>query len=143
MHKTLLHVSYSVFRRVFRTTVQETERLVIVVQETLDKLKSSPGVLAVILTDLDGAILYTASDMDIAPPLVRGMILSFAGYMQQMVTQLDMGKLTELDVETTTGRIMMVQAKGNVLSILTTRQSNLGTFKIALGRALKDLSESS
>jgi len=128
---------------VFRTTVQETERLVIVVQETLDKLKSSPGVLAVILTDLDGAILYTASDMDIAPPLVRGMILSFAGYMQQMVTQLDMGKLTELDVETTTGRIMMVQAKGNVLSILTTRQSNLGTFKIALGRALKDLSESS
>ena len=113
------------------------------VQETLDKLKSSPGVLAVILTDLDGAILYTASDMDIAPPLVRGMILSFAGYMQQMVTQLDMGKLTELDVETTTGRIMMVQAKGNVLSILTTRQSNLGTFKIALGRALKDLSESS
>ena len=40
--------------------------MVIVVQETLDRLKSSSGVLAVILTDLDGAILYTASDMDIA-----------------------------------------------------------------------------
>lgn len=113
----------------------------IVVQETLDRLKSSPGVLAVILTDLDGAILYTASDMDIVPPLVRGMILSFAGYMQQIVTQLDMGKLTELDVETTTGRIMMVRTKGNVLSILTTRQSNLGIIRIAMGRALKDLSE--
>jgi hypothetical protein len=48
--------------------------VVIVVQETLDRLKSSSGVLAVILADLDGAILYTASDMDIAPPLVRGMI---------------------------------------------------------------------
>jgi predicted regulator of Ras-like GTPase activity (Roadblock/LC7/MglB family) len=126
---------------VFQTTFRETERLVIVVQETLDRLKSSPGVLAVILTDLDGAILYTASDMDITPPLVRGMILSFAGYMQQIVTQLDMGKLTELDVETTTGRIMMVRTKGNILSILTTRQSNLGTVRIALGRALKDLSE--
>jgi hypothetical protein len=57
---------------------------VIVVQEALDKLKSSPGVLAIILTDLDGAILYAASDMDIAPPLVHGMILSFAGYMQQI-----------------------------------------------------------
>jgi len=126
---------------VFQTTFRETERLVIVVQEALDKLKSSPGVLAVILTDLDGAILYTASDMDIAPPLVRGMILSFAGYMQQIVTQLDMGKLTELDVETTTGRIMMVRTKGIVLSILTTRQSNLGTIRIAMGHALKDLSE--
>jgi predicted regulator of Ras-like GTPase activity (Roadblock/LC7/MglB family) len=126
---------------VFQTTFRETERLVIVVQEALDKLKSSPGVLAIILTDLDGAILYTASDMDIAPPLVRGMILSFAGYMQQVVAQLDMGKLTELDVETTTGRIMVVRTKANVLSILTTRQSNLGTTKIAMGRALKDLSE--
>jgi predicted regulator of Ras-like GTPase activity (Roadblock/LC7/MglB family) len=124
---------------VFQTTFQETERLVIVVQETLDRLKSSPGVLAVILTDLDGDILYTASDVDITPPLVRGMILSFAGYMQQIVTQLDMGKLTELDVETTTGRIMMVRTKGNVLSILTTRQSNLGTVRIAMARALKDL----
>jgi predicted regulator of Ras-like GTPase activity (Roadblock/LC7/MglB family) len=126
---------------VFQTTFRETERLVIVVQETLDRLKSSPGVLAVILTDLDGDILYTASDIDITPPLVRGMILSFAGYMQQIVTQLDMGKLTELDVETTTGRIMMVRTKGNVLSILTTRQSNLGTVRIAMARALKDLSE--
>ena len=113
----------------------------IVVQETLDKLKSSPGVLAVILTDLDGDILYTASDMDITPPLVRGMILSFAGYMQQIVTQLDMGKLTELDVETTTGRIMVARTKGNVLSVLTTRQSNLGIIRIAMGRALKDLLE--
>jgi predicted regulator of Ras-like GTPase activity (Roadblock/LC7/MglB family) len=115
--------------------------MVIAVQETLDRLKSSSGVLAVILTDLDGAILYTASDMDITPPLVRGMILSFAGYMQQIITRLDMGKLTELDVETTTGRIMMVQTKGNVLSILTTRQSNFGTIRTAMGRALKDLSE--
>lgn len=111
------------------------------VQETLDKLKSSPGVLAVILTDLDGAILYTASDMDVAPPVVRGMILSFSGYMQQIVTQLDMGKLIELDVETTTGRILMVQTNGNVLSILTTRQSNLGIIRAAISRTLKDLSE--
>ena len=125
----------------FRTTFRETERLVIVVQETLDKLKSSSGVLAVILTDLDGAILYTASDMDIAPPLVRGMILSFAGYMQQIVTQLDMGKLTELNVETTTGRIMMVRTNSKVLSILATRQSNLGIIRVAIGRALKALSE--
>jgi predicted regulator of Ras-like GTPase activity (Roadblock/LC7/MglB family) len=115
---------------------------VIAVVETLDKLKSSSGVLAVILTDLDGAILYTASDMDIAPPLVRGMILSFTGYMQQIVTQLDMGKLTEVDVETTTGRIMVVRTRDGVLSILTTRQSNLGNVRIAMGRALKDLSES-
>ncbi len=43
-------------------------------QETLNRLKSSSGVLADILTDLDGAILYTASDMDITPPLVCGMI---------------------------------------------------------------------
>jgi len=127
---------------VFQTTFRETERLVIVVQETLDKLKSYPGVLAVILTDLDGDILYTASDMDIVPPLVRGMILSFAGYMQQIVTQLDMGKLTEVNVETTTGRIMVVRTKDSVLSILTTRQSNLGIIRIAMGRALKDLSES-
>jgi predicted regulator of Ras-like GTPase activity (Roadblock/LC7/MglB family) len=115
---------------------------VIAVIETLDKLKSSSGVLAVILTDLDGTILYTASDMDIPPPLVRGMILSFAGYMQQIVTQLDMGKLTEVDVETTIGRIMVVRTKDSVLSILATRQSNLGIVRIAMARALKDLSES-
>jgi predicted regulator of Ras-like GTPase activity (Roadblock/LC7/MglB family) len=115
---------------------------VIVVLETLDKLKSSPGVLAVILTDLDGTILYTASDMDIPPPLVRGMILSFAGYMQQIVTQLDMGKLTEVDVETTIGRIMVVRTKDGILSILTTRQSNLGIVRTAMSSAVKELLES-
>ena len=115
--------------------------MVIVVQETLDRSKSSSGVIAVILTDLDGAILYTASDMDITPPFVRGMILSFAEYMQQIITQLDMDKLTELDVETTTGRIMMVRTRGNSLAALTTRQSNLGMIRIAMDRALNNLSE--
>jgi predicted regulator of Ras-like GTPase activity (Roadblock/LC7/MglB family) len=114
---------------------------VIVVQETLDKLKSSSGVLAVILTDLDGAILYTASDMDVAPPLIRGMVLSFAGYMQQIVTQLDLGKLTELDVETTTGRITMVRSNHHILCALTTRQSNLGMIRVAMSHAIKELSE--
>lgn len=121
---------------------RDAERLVVIVQETLDRLKSSPGVLSVILTDLDGTILYTASDMDMPPPLVRGLILSFAGYMQQIVTQLDMGKLNELNVETTTGRIMMVRTRDRVLSILTTKQSNLGIVKAALSRALKELTES-
>jgi len=120
---------------------QVAERLVIVVQETLDKLKSSPGVLAVILTDLEGAIRYTASDIDIAPPVIRGMILSFAGYMQQIVAQLQMGKLTELTVETTTGRIMMVRSDGNILSVLSTKQSNLGIVRAAVNRTLKELAE--
>ncbi len=111
------------------------------VQETLDKLKSSSGVLAVILTDLEGAILYTASDMDVTPPLIRGMVLSFAGYMQQIITQLDLGKLTELDVETTTGRIMMMRTSRNVLCILTTKQSNLGTVRVMMSRAARELSE--
>jgi predicted regulator of Ras-like GTPase activity (Roadblock/LC7/MglB family) len=120
---------------------QVAERLVMVVQETLDKLKSSPGVLAVILTDLEGAIRYTASDIDIAPPVIRGMILSFAGYMQQIVAQLQMGKLTELTVETTTGRIMMVRSDGNILSVLSTKQSNLGIVRAAVNRTLKELAE--
>lgn len=110
-------------------------------QDTLDRLKSSSGVLSVMLTDLDGTILYTASDMDVAPPLVRGLILSFAGYMQQIVTQLDMGKLTELDVETTTGRIMMAQTREGVLSVFATKQSSLGSIKAAITRTLKELAE--
>lgn len=122
-------------------SLRDAERLVIIVQDTLDRLKSSPGVLSVMLTDLDGTILYTASDMDVAPPLVRGLILSFAGYMQQIVTQLDMGKLTELDIETTTGRIMMAQTKEGVLSVFATKQSSLGSIKAAITRTLKELAE--
>ncbi len=110
-------------------------------QETLDKLKSSPGVLAVILTDLDGTILYAASDMDVKPPVIRGMIVSFAGYMQQIVAQLDMGKLAQMDVETTLGRIMMTHAGDSVLSVLTTKQSNLGVARIAISHAVKELTE--
>lgn len=122
-------------------SLRDAKRLVIIVQDTLDRLKSSPGVLSVMLTDLDGTILYTASDMDVAPPLVRGLILSFAGYMQQIVTQLDMGKLTELDVETTTGRIMMAQTREGVLSVFATKQSSLGSIKAAITRTLKELAE--
>ena len=58
------------------------------VQETLDRLKSSSGVLAVILTRPDAAVLYMVSDVDIA-----------------------------------------------------IRQSNLGMIRIAMGRALNNLSE--
>ncbi|HZL82681.1 MAG TPA: hypothetical protein VFB98_04275 [Candidatus Deferrimicrobium sp.] len=57
-------------------------------QETLDRLKSSSGVLAVILTRPDAAVLYMVSDVDIA-----------------------------------------------------IRQSNLGMIRIAMGRALNNLSE--
>lgn len=110
-------------------------------QETLDKLKSSPGVLAVILTDLDGTIQYAASDMDVPPPVVRGMVLSFAGYMQQIVTQVDLGKLTDLDVETTTGRILMTRTSQSILSILTTKQTNLGMVRLAMSHAIKELTE--
>jgi len=59
-----------------------------VVQETLDRFKSSSGVLAVIPTRPDAAVLYMASDVDIA-----------------------------------------------------IRQSNLGMIRIAMGRALNNLSE--
>jgi len=62
--------------------------VVIVVQETLDRLKSSSGVLAVIPTRPDAAVLYMVSDVDIA-----------------------------------------------------TKQSNLGIIRIAMGRALNNLSE--
>jgi predicted regulator of Ras-like GTPase activity (Roadblock/LC7/MglB family) len=52
-----------------------------------------------------------------------------------------MGKLTELDVETTTGRIMVVRTRGNFPVVLTARQSNLGIIRIAMSRALNNLSE--
>jgi len=61
---------------------------VIVVQETLDRLKSSSRVIDAIPTDPDAAVLYMVSDVDIA-----------------------------------------------------IRQSNLGMIRIAMGRALNNLSE--
>lgn len=60
----------------------------IVVQETLDRLKSSSRVIDAIPTDPDAAVLYMVSDVDIA-----------------------------------------------------IRQSNLGMIRIAMGRALNNLSE--
>ena len=56
-------------------------------------------------------------------------------------TQLDLGKLTELDVETTTGRITMVRSNHHILCALTTRQSNLGMIRVAMSHAIKELSE--
>lgn len=110
-------------------------------QETMDRLRTSPGVLAVVLTDLDGAILYAASDLDIAPPIIRGMVLSLTGYLQQIVTQLGMGKITEFDAETSMGHMFVVHAGAVVLIVLATRQSNLGTLRMALARAVRGLSE--
>jgi predicted regulator of Ras-like GTPase activity (Roadblock/LC7/MglB family) len=36
---------------------------------------------------------------------------------------------------------MMMRANRNILCILTTRQSNLGTVRVTMSRAVKELSE--
>ena len=108
--------------------------------EILEKLKKTPGILSVVLTDKDGNLLYSSSSLDASPIVIAGLTSAFAGYLDEMLSNTGMGKLTDTIVNGSTGRVIISKLEnGNILCVFMTASGNLGLVKFAISNTIQSL----
>ncbi len=108
--------------------------------EILEKLKKTPGILSVVLTDKDGNLLYSSSSLDASPIVIAGLTSAFAGYLDEMLFNTGMGKLTDTIVNGSTGRVIISKLEnGNILCVFMTASGNLGLVKFAISNTIQNL----
>ncbi len=106
----------------------------------LEKLKNTPGVLSVVLTDVKGNLLYSSSSLDASPTLIAGLQSAFVGYFDELLSNTSMGKFTDTIINGTTGRIIISRIKdGNILSVFMIASGNLGLVKFAISNTIQSL----
>jgi len=66
------------------------------IEEILKKLKDTEGVLAIILTNKEGSLLYSISNLDISLEILSGLTASLAGLSDEILQELKMGKLKNI-----------------------------------------------
>ena len=108
--------------------------------EILEKLKNTPGILSVVLTDKDGNLIYSSSSLDASPVTIAGLSSAFAGYLEELLGNTGMGKFTDTIINGTTGRVIISKLdNGNILSVFMTASGNLGLVKFALSNTIQNL----
>ncbi len=106
----------------------------------LEKLKNTPGVLSVILTDTNGNLVYSSSSLDTSPMLIAGLQSAFTGYLDDLLFNTSMGKLNDTIINGTAGRIIISRLKNSdILSVFMTESGNLGLVKFAISNTIQNL----
>ena len=108
--------------------------------EILEKLKNTSGVLSVVLTDKNGTLLYSSSSLDASPTVIAGLSSALAGYLNKLMENTSMGKFTDTIINGTTGRVIICQLNnGSILSVFMTASGNLGLVKFAITNTTQNL----
>jgi len=112
-------------------------------EELLTKLKNTQGILAVILTDKNGSLLYSSSSLDASPVVLSGLIASLKGFLDEILQGIKMGDFKDTIINGDNGRIIIsLLNNGNILAIFTTGAGNLGLVKFALSNTMEALNKS-
>ncbi len=108
--------------------------------EILEKLKKTPGILSVVLTDKEGNLLYSSSSLDASPIVIAGLTSALAGYLDELLSDTGMGKLTDTIINGSTGRVIISKLEnGNILCVFMTASGNLGLVKFAITNTIQNL----
>ncbi len=108
--------------------------------EILEKLKNTSGVLSVVLTDKNGTLLYSSSSLDASPMVIAGIASALSGYLNELLEKTSMGKFTDTIINGTTGRVIISKLKNeNILVVFMTASGNLGLVKFALSNTIENL----
>ncbi len=108
--------------------------------EILEKLKNTSGVLSVILSDKEGNLLYSSSSLDASPVTMAGLSGAFAGYFDELLSNTGMGKFIDTIINGSTGRVIISRLNnGNILSVFMTASGNIGLVKFAISNTIQAL----
>ena len=111
-------------------------------EKILTKLKKTQGILAIILTNREGNLLYGSSNLDVSPIVLAGLIASLQGFLSEILQGVKMGNFKDTIINGDTGRIIISSLNnGNILVIFTTATGNLGLIKFALSNAMEALNK--
>ena len=111
-------------------------------EKILTKLKNTQGILAIILTNKEGNLLYSSSSLDASPVVLAGLTASLQGFLSEILQGVKMGDFKDTIINGDTGRIIISTLNnGNILVLFTTATGNLGLIKFALSNAMEALNK--
>ncbi len=111
-------------------------------EKLLTKLKNTQGILAIVLTDKKGNLLYSSSSLDASPVVLAGLIASLQGFLTEILQGVKMGDFKDTIINGGNGRIIISSLNnGNILVLFATATGNLGLIKFALSNAMEALNK--
>ncbi|MEA3312819.1 MAG: roadblock/LC7 domain-containing protein [Caldisericota bacterium] len=112
------------------------------IEEILKKLKDTEGVLAIVLTNKKGSLLYNISKLDIAPKILSGLTVSLTGLSDEILQELKMGKLKNTTLNGTIGRLIISSLNnGNILFVGIENTENREFIESVLSSTIEDLNK--
>jgi len=112
------------------------------IEEILKKLKDTEGVLAIILTNKEGSLLYSISNLDISLEILSGLTASLAGLSDEILQELKMGKLKNTIFNGTIGRLIISSLNNeNLLFVGIENTGNIELIESVLSNTIEDLNK--
>ncbi|MCD6107472.1 MAG: roadblock/LC7 domain-containing protein [Caldisericaceae bacterium] len=112
------------------------------IEGILKKLKDTEGVLAIILTNKEGSLLYSISNLDISLEILSGLTASLAGLSDEILQELKMGKLKNIILNGTIGRLIISSLNNeNILFVSVENTGNIELIESVLLNTIEDLNK--
>ncbi|MFW9969674.1 MAG: roadblock/LC7 domain-containing protein [Candidatus Odinarchaeota archaeon] len=110
------------------------------ITEILDSLKAIKGVHGAALIEKFGLIKGSALPGWVDPEAVAAMVTLILKASQRATKELEQGQFFSAIIESEKGKILFSEIKGNILTIITTREAKLGIINLKLDAASAALS---
>ncbi|TFG30355.1 MAG: hypothetical protein EU532_01005 [Promethearchaeota archaeon] len=110
--------------------------------EILDSLKSIKGVHGACMVEKFGLIKGSALPGWVDPEAVAAMVTLILKASQRATKELEQGIFQNAIIESEKGKILFTEIKGNILTLIATKEAKLGIINLKLGAAsdiIKDL----
>jgi predicted regulator of Ras-like GTPase activity (Roadblock/LC7/MglB family) len=112
------------------------------IEEILKKLKDAEGVLAVMLTNKEGSLLYGSSNLNISEEILSGLIASLAGLSDEILHELKMGKFQNTILNGIKSRLIISSLNNeNILFVAIENRGNIELIESVLSDIIKDLNK--
>ena len=103
--------------------------------EVLDSLKSIKGVHGAALIEKFGLIKGSALPGWVDPEAVAAMVTLILKASQRATKELEQGVFQNAIIESEKGKILFAEIKGNILTLIATKEAKLGIINLKLGAA--------
>lgn len=111
------------------------------ITEILESLKSIKGVHGAALIEKFGLIRGSALPGWVDPEAVAAMVTLILKASQRATKELEQGQFLNAIIESAKGKILFSEVKGNIITIITTTDCQLGIVNLKLNAASNALGD--
>lgn len=108
-------------------------------EEILKKLKQINGVLGVMIIESDGLLINSIVESNIDPEAISGLCASVFRNSRSILNTTNLGDLEVATLEADNGNLFIIRVEEVFLTIITTKNINLGLIRLSIKNSAKEL----